>query len=149
MDGLRLVELLERFANERAATPWLEVESWPNCKRSLPSLRFFGRCAQSAERQADAAPALRRVQEVLQPLYRYVIERSPIPLHKWLICAFLMIRSKGVSSLQLAHELGITKDSTWFIAHRLRSGMRIECGMFSGTAEVDEIYSEGKNNNRH
>ena len=77
-----------------------------------------------------------------------MIERSPIPLHKWLICAFLMIRSKGVSSLQLARDLVITQDSAWFMAHWLRS-IRSECGMFFGMVEVDEVYLDGKNKNHH
>lgn len=38
-----------------------------------------------------------------------VMERSQIPLHKWLVAAFLRIRSKGVSSRQLAKDLGITQ----------------------------------------
>ena len=36
------------------------------------------------------------------------MERSPIPLHKWMIAAFHLLRGKGVSSLQLACDLGIT-----------------------------------------
>ena len=77
------------------------------------------------------------------------MERGPIPLHKWLVGAFLMIRGKGVSSLQLARDLGITQKSARFMGHRLRYAMKSDGGMFSGRAEVDEVYLGGKNKNRH
>ena len=64
-----------------------------------------------------------------------VMERSPIPLHKWMIAAFLLLRGKGVSSLQLARDLDITQKSAWFMNHRLREAMRNEDAMFSGPSK--------------
>jgi hypothetical protein len=53
---------------------------------------------------------------------------------------------KGISSHQLARELGITLKSAWFLSHRVRKAMRQEplAGMLSGTVEVDETYVGGK-----
>ena len=50
-----------------------------------------------------------------------VFERSHIPLDKWLYAMYILQTArKGVSSLQLSKELGITQKATWFMLRRLR-----------------------------
>jgi transposase-like protein len=54
-----------------------------------------------------------------------VMERSKIPLNKWLMAMHLMASSKkGYSAHQLHRTLGITYQSAWFLAHRIREAMR-------------------------
>jgi hypothetical protein len=71
-----------------------------------------------------------------------VMERSRIPLHKWMMAFYLMNASKkGVSAHQLHRSLGITYQSAWFMAHRIREAMR-DGGLSSlgggGIVEADE-----------
>lgn len=49
---------------------------------------------------------------------------------------------KGVSSHQIARELGITVKSAWFVTHRIREAMKLEpmAGMLKGEIEADETY---------
>jgi len=69
-----------------------------------------------------------------------VMERSHIPLHKWLIGFYLMNSSKkGISSHQLHRTLGIKYQSAWFMAHRIREAMRA-----GGLAPPTPIGGEGK-----
>ena len=50
-----------------------------------------------------------------------IFERSHIPLHKWLYAMYLLVTArKGISSLQLAKEIGVTQKSAWFMLQRLR-----------------------------
>jgi transposase-like protein len=76
-----------------------------------------------------------------------VMERSKIALHKWMMGFYLMNASKkGVSAHQLHRALGVTYQSAWFMAHRIREAMKD--GGFSvlggpdgsGIVEVDETY---------
>src|SRR3546814_5789583 len=54
-----------------------------------------------------------------------VMERSKIPLNKWLLAMHLMASSKkGVSAHHLHRTLGITYQSAWFLAHRIREAMQ-------------------------
>ena len=71
-------------------------------------------------------------------------ERSHIPLHKWLLATHLLTSSKkGMSAHQLFRMLGFGSYRTaWFMAHRIREGMRSgDLGPMGGggkTVEVDE-----------
>jgi transposase-like protein len=76
-----------------------------------------------------------------------VMERSKIALHKWMMGFYLMSASKkGVSAHQLHRALGVTYQSAWFMAHRIREAMKD--GGFSvfggpdgsGIVEADETY---------
>ena len=54
-----------------------------------------------------------------------VMERSHIPVHKWLLAMHLMAASKkGISSKQLQRMLGISYKSAWFLTMRIREAMR-------------------------
>lgn len=79
-----------------------------------------------------------------------VMEGSNIPLIKWALCAYLMsIGLKGVSSMRLHRDLGLTQKSAWFLSHRIRKAWEDESPMFAGPVEVDETYVGGKRANMH
>jgi transposase-like protein len=74
-----------------------------------------------------------------------VMERSKIPLHKWLAAIHMLGASKkGVSAHQIHRTLGITYQSAWFLCHRIREAMREEgldpIGGMGKTVEADETY---------
>ncbi|MCB2051444.1 MAG: IS1595 family transposase [Novosphingobium sp.] len=75
-----------------------------------------------------------------------VMERSKIPLHKWVLAFHLMASSKkGMSAHQLHRMLGVTYKTAWFMAHRIREAMTEDdtSGPLGGdgkTVEVDETY---------
>jgi transposase-like protein len=53
------------------------------------------------------------------------MERSHIPIHKWLLAIHLLNSGKnGVSAHELHRLLGVTYKSAWFLSHRIREAMR-------------------------
>jgi transposase-like protein len=83
-----------------------------------------------------------------------IYERSHIPLTKWLLATHLMCASKkGMSAHQLGRMLGLPYKTAWFMAHRIREGMRdlnpTPMGGEGKTVEADETYIGGREKNKH
>jgi ISXO2-like transposase domain/Transposase zinc-ribbon domain len=87
-----------------------------------------------------------------------IFEDSPIPLEKWLPAVWVIVNCKnGVSSYELARDLGVTQKSAWFMLHRIRLGMQIKAGSLKlgrngdggGGFEFDETFVGGSVRNMH
>jgi transposase-like protein len=78
-----------------------------------------------------------------------VMERSHIPLHKWLLATHLMAASKkGMSAKQMERMLGVTYKTAWFLCHRIREAMdgANDTGPLGGPGQViesDEAFVGG------
>src|SRR5258707_5317008 len=82
-----------------------------------------------------------------------VMERSHIPMHKWLMAFRLMNASKkGMSAHQLHRMLGIGYRAAWFMAHRIRRAQDDKAPTPMGGKgkfiEADESFVGGKARNR-
>ena len=80
-----------------------------------------------------------------------IFEDSPLGLEKWLPALWLVVNCKnGISSCELARDLGVTQKTAWFMAHRLRFALTEGgFGLFSGEVEADETFIGGKSRNMH
>ncbi|MGA2877057.1 MAG: IS1595 family transposase [Nitrososphaerales archaeon] len=80
-----------------------------------------------------------------------IMEDSALGVDKWLIAMWLIVNCKnGISSCEIASDLGITQKSAWHLAHRIRYALHH--GSFeklSGHVEVDETFIGGKARNMH
>lgn len=79
-----------------------------------------------------------------------VFGESKMPLRKWFIAIYLLTTCrKGISSVQLAKQVGVTQKTAWFMDHRIRKAMKQGRGQLFGTIEADETYVGGKEKNKH
>jgi transposase-like protein len=80
-----------------------------------------------------------------------IFEDSPLGLDKWLPAVWLIANCKnGISSYELAKDLGVQQKTAWFMLHRIRLAM--QTGTFeklSGQVDADETYIGGKARNMH
>ena len=147
-EGVSLIQLMEMFPDEDTATQWFEAQVWPQG-------RCCGHCGSLNTSETPNAkpmpywcPSCRSYFSVRTGT---AIERSKIPLRKWAIAIYLEMTSlKGVSSMKLHRDLGISQKSAWFMLHRIRqawAGPGNGAGAFAGPVEVDETYMGGKRAN--
>ena len=109
-------QLFQMFPDQESARVYLESRLWPagvRCpvcglgERVTVRKDGFYRCNQCKEDSTVRTGT--------------IFERSHVPLHKWLYAMYLLVTSrKGISSLQLSEEIGITQKSAWFVLQRLR-----------------------------
>lgn len=80
-----------------------------------------------------------------------VFESSHIKLDKWFLAVWLIANCKnGISSYELARDVGVTQKTAWFMLHRIRAAMDLGGGdKFDGPAEADTTYIGGKAKNMH
>jgi len=85
-----------------------------------------------------------------------IMEDSPLTLDKWMTAFWLLCNCKnGISSYELAKDLGIHQESAWFVLQRVRLVMRDDFfgsklgGDEGAEIEVDESFIGGKARNMH
>ena len=134
-----------RFHDEDAARAHIEASRWPN-GANCPLCGSINVMRMAGKTQAGYF-LCRDCRGKFTCRTGTVMERSHIPLHKWLLAIHLMTSSKkGMSAHQLFRNLGFGSYRTaWFLAHRIREAMtdRDPPGPLGGegkTVEVDETY---------
>lgn len=142
------------FTDEDAARSFLEAQRWadgvfcPYCGQ-VDTVRAF-----TGKSMGPGWYHCRDCRKKFTVRVGTLYERSHVPLHKWLLATHLLCSSKkGMSAHQLHRMLGVTYKTAWFMAHRIREGMRDDgpSGPLGGegkTVEADETYF-GKRETRH
>src|SRR6202453_3260131 len=118
-------EFLQKFPNEDAARIYLEQRRWGG----KPACPHCGEAERVQVRKVVGYFRCLSCKEDFTVRTGTIFERSHIPLDKWLYAMYLISTArKGVSSMQISKELGITQKSAWFMLNRIREA----CGKDTG-----------------
>ena len=145
-EGIDILELLDMFPDEKAATLWFEQALWQG-------ERCCGHCGSVKTKPVPNAKPMpywcSDCRKYFSVRTGTAIARSNVPLRKWAIAIYLCLTSlKSVSSMKLHRDIGVSQKTAWFMLMRIREAWAADpCGPYSGPVEFDEAYFGGQRKN--
>jgi transposase-like protein len=126
MDGIKtLLQAIQYFSDEQVCIDTLAKMRWIDGKPICPYCMTA-----EGERKHYWLAAQRRwkcyeCRKQFSVKVGTVFEDSAISLTKWLPALWTLLKCKnGISSYEMAGDLGVTQKSAWFMLHRLRLVLR-------------------------
>lgn len=135
---LSILDFQQRFATEEDCARFLFDKRWPKgwaCPRCGQA-----KCYPIRSRKLFECACCRYQVSLIAGT---VLQGTRTPLRLWFLAIFLMVTDKrGISSVGLGKQLGISQKRAWFMLHKLRKAMAVRNGRYKldGLVELDESF---------
>jgi transposase-like protein len=141
-----LLQLLDFFKDEETCRQYLERKRWGG----TPACPFCGVIHPYRTNRGFKCRD-KQCHKKFTVTVGTVYENSKIPLRTWFAAIYLGTSSKkGVSSLQISRQLGVTQKTAWFLNHRIREMLKAKAPhMLKDQVQIDETYVGGNERNKH
>lgn len=140
--GLSLIDFLNDYGTEDDCFDSLHQSRWPNgficphcgydkhCRLTIRKLNQCNRCHRQTSLTAGT-----------------IFESTKLPLRTWFLGIYFITQDKkGVSTMKLHRQLGISYNAAWRMKHKLMQVMmeRDDSQPLSGFVELDDAYMGGE-----
>ncbi len=144
-----ILELIQTFPDEQTCIDHLEELRWNDGVVSPFDVNSkVYKCANNRYRCKETSKYFNVKTNTL-------FDNTKIKLQKWFLAIWLLTsHKKGISSVQLSKDIGVTQKTAWFMLQRIRNCFGFDNdndndNNLSNEVEVDETYVGGKNKNKH
>jgi len=150
---MTLQQAIQYFSDPDNCVKYMVEQRWPDGVVVCPTCgrRDVSWLATQRKWQCKSRHAKRQFSAKVGTIF----EDSPLGLDKWILATWMITNCKnGVSSYEIARNIGVTQKSAWFMLHRIRLAMKDESpartmGQAGKPVEVDETFIGGKAKNKH
>ena len=144
-----LIQLIRTCHDDKTCREFLEEYRWqgmPIC----PHCQYVSDKHYRLKTKGEYNGKCRHCKKIFTVTVGTIFEGSHVPLDKWFYAIYVFLaHKKGISSIQLSKDIGVTQKTAWFMLNRIRHNLLgKELEIFTGIVQADETYIGGKNKGR-